>query len=157
MEHSLYGYPYGSPSKQGLKSSRTLPCGSVANTRNLYITWRTCRLTVSRLPRQWHTALNFSRCTNCKDTLWMTVQLTLGIFPVGKKPMILGTGLGFTGEEHRTFEHIMLRDLLWPYQDDGSLCALSTGEQPIPLVYNQDFDQNNNRIWNNMDGSINPA
>ena len=59
------------------------------------------------------------------NTLWIAVQLPWGHLSLGKKPMVLGTGLGFNGEENRNVRTHYATNLLWPYQDDGSLCPLS--------------------------------
>ena len=85
------------------------------------------------------------------NTLWMTVNLPWGHLLLGKEPMILGTGLGFNGEENRTFEHVMLRAFYGPIK-----MMVAYGPYQLGMTnssyYNQDFDQNNLRIWNNMDG-----
>ncbi len=83
----------------------------------------------------------------------MTVQLPWGHLSLGKKPMILGTGLGFNGEENRTFEHIMLRTSYGPIKMMVAYAPYQQGTTNSSY-YNQDFDQNNNRIWNNMDGLL---
>ncbi len=87
------------------------------------------------------------------NTLWIAVQLPWGHLSLGKKPMVLGTGLGFNGEENRTFEHIMLRTSYGPIKMMVAYAPYQPG-MTNSAYYNQDFDQNNNRIWNNMDGLL---
>jgi hypothetical protein len=85
------------------------------------------------------------------NTLWMTVQLPWGELLLGKRPIVWGTGLSWNGEENRTFEHLIWRLFYGPFTGmiGWTPYMLGTTNQSY---FNQDFDNNNIRIWNTMTG-----
>lgn len=85
------------------------------------------------------------------NTLWLSANTPWGQFFFGKEPIIIGCGLGFNGIENRTFEHLMLRLFYGPFNIMMAYAPYQPGTTN-QSYYNQNFDNNNNRIFNNMDG-----
>ena len=81
----------------------------------------------------------------------MTVQIPWGQLLLGKRPIVWGTGLRWNGAENRTFEHLIWRLFYGPFTGmiGWTPYMLGTTNQSY---YNQDFDNNNIRIWNTMTG-----
>ena len=85
------------------------------------------------------------------NTLWMTVQIPWGQLLLGKRPIVWGTGLAWNGAENRTFEHLIFRLFYGPFTGMFGFTPYMLGTTN-QSYYNQDFDNNNIRMWNTMTG-----